>query len=204
MPNWKSNEVQITGSYDEIARFRIAHISKDSNGEDMLDLHSIIPMPSELLDTESGGYLDSFVWALGGELWAEQSLVRKLGMRSAAKTPLDLKWVRDLGIATREELLRWAEMERPNELDSARRAIEIERSTGYRNWYDWQTHNWGCTLDWCEILLLSDDKIAFRVDTPWPTPSPILHKLVELYPSLTFSCRFMQDDHIEDVETYTA
>ncbi len=136
MPNWMTSEVRITGPDDEIARFRAAHISKDEDGEDILDFNSVIPMPLELKGTQAGACIDALVWALGGELCAERDLLRKLGMCSAADTPFDLPWVQDLGITTREKLLSWAGIERTEALDAARRALELERSTGYRNWYD--------------------------------------------------------------------
>ena len=205
MPNWMTSEVQITGPSDEIARFRSVHICSDEAGEDWLDFNSIIPMPPELKNTKSGGYIDVLVWALGGELYAERNLWRKLGMHAAADTPIGRPWLRDAGITTRQELLLWAEKEHPDQLDAARRTREVERATGYRNWYDWQLENWGCKWGCSEFMWLSDDKTAFYMDTPWSAPSPVFEKLVELYPSLTFTCHFVEaGNDIDYVETYTA
>ena len=143
MPNWMECEVQIIGPADEIARFRTAHIGNYQDGELQLDFDSIIPIPPELRDTNATPS-DAFVWALGGELYASRDLSRRLGFEMADATPLDLTWVRELGITSREGLLNWAEVNRPHELAVANRAMEVERATGYRNWYDWQCDNWGC------------------------------------------------------------
>ena len=113
-------DVQIDRPTDEIRRFRAAHICKDNDGQDMLDFDSIIPMPQELKETECGSYTDELIWALG-ELYARRDVLRKTGMHSADDTPLDRAWLRERRIATREELLRWAEKELPGELDTARR-----------------------------------------------------------------------------------
>jgi hypothetical protein len=198
-------DVQIDGPLDEIRRFHAAHICNDNDGNDMLDFNSIIPMPLELEDTESGGYTDVLIWALGGELYSQRNVLRKIGMHSADDTPLDRAWLRELGIATREELLRWAEKELPDELDTARRVFNIEHSTGYRSWYDWQHENWGCKWGCCGFGWLSDEKTAFYMDTPWSAPTPIFRKLVELYPALTFSCHFEEPgEDIDYIETFTA
>ena len=60
---------------------------------------------------------------------------------------------------------------------------------------------WGC----CGFGWLCDDKTAFSMDTPWSEPAPIFHRLVELYPLLTFSCHFVEPGNdIDFVKTYTA
>ena len=115
MPNWMECAVQIIGPTDEIARFRTAHIGNDRNDELQLDFDSIITMPPELRDTNATPS-DAFVWALGGELYASRNLSRRLGYEMADATPLDLAWVRELGIISREGLLNWAEVNRPDKL----------------------------------------------------------------------------------------
>jgi Ferredoxin-like domain in Api92-like protein len=196
------NTVQITGPADEVARFRVTHICLDRDGKDVLDFNSIIPMPSELKHTESRVDIDVLVWALGGELHAERDPFR---LGSGDDTPFDRPWVRNLGVSTREELLRWAEMERTDDLDAARRLLEIERSTGHRSWYGWQVENWGCKWGCCGFAWQSDAKTAFCMHTPWSAPVPIFEKLAELYPSLTFACHFVEPNMgIDVVETYTA
>jgi hypothetical protein len=190
MPNWLYIEVHIDGPIDEIARFRAAHIRED-DGKVKLDFNSIIPKPPELNDTECGGYTDVLIWALGGELYAKQNLLRKLGMQSADDTPLDWPWLRERGIASREELFRWAEKEIPDKLDTARRILEIEHSAGYRSWYDWQVENWGCKSGCYEFMRLPDDNAVFCRDTP----RPIVDKLVELYPALTFTYHLVEADN---------
>jgi hypothetical protein len=165
MPNWMECAVQIIGPTDEIARFRTAHIGNDRNDELQLDFDSIITMPPELRDTNATPS-DAFVWALGGELYASRNLSRRLGYEMADATPLDLAWVRELGIISREGLLNWAEVNRPDKLVVAKRVMEVERATGYRNWYDWQCDNWGCKWGCDGFVWLSDDQTAFLMSTP--------------------------------------
>ncbi|MDT7813477.1 MAG: hypothetical protein QOJ42_3393 [Acidobacteriaceae bacterium] len=204
MPNWMESEVQITGPVDEIARFRVTHIRQDEHGDEELDFETIIPMPPELKDTEAGSS-DPYVWALGGELYASRNLLLQLGLRPAGATPLDWRWVRDLGITSREGLLHWAKENRPNELVVAKRAMDSERATGYRDWYDWRCDNWGCKWGCSEFAWRNDDQTAFYMMTPWSAPVPIFEKLVELFPTLTFACRFVEEGMaIDERETYYA
>jgi hypothetical protein len=204
MPNWMECEVQITGPVEEIARFRAAHIRKDKDGDDQLEFETIIPMPSELRDTEARSSYP-YVWALGGELYASRHLLRKFNLREAGATPLAYRWVRDLGITSREGLLHWATENHPDELAVAIRAMDNERATGYRDWYDWRCDNWGCKWGCSEFAWQNDDQTAFYMMTPWSAPVPIFEKLVELFPTLTFACRFVEEGMaIDETETYAA
>ena len=191
MPNWMENHVQITGPAEDIGRFCITHINNDEDGELQLDFNSIIPMPTELEESQSG--LDPYIWALGGDLYSPRDLFRRLEMHAADATPLDWPWIRKEGITSREELVHWAEIHRPEILTEARQAMECESVTGYRDWYDWQIHNWGCKWGCCEFAWQSDDHTAFYMETPWSPPEPIFVKLIELFPTLTFFCRFIDE-----------
>ena len=204
MPDWMECEVRITGPHDEVSRFRNTHIRKDEDGNDLLDFDTIIPMPPELKGTEAAGHSE-YVWALGGELYAAQDLLRQCGVRTADDTPLEWQWVRDLGIETREEFLRWAEANRAGQLNVARRAMENEYTTGYRDWYHWQLDNWGCKWGCCEFTWQSDDHTAFYMLTPWSAPEPVFEKLAQLFPALTFACHFVEEGNgIGVTETYAA
>ena len=83
--------------------------------------------------------------------------------------------------------------------------MEIERTTGYRDWYDWQVDNWGCKWGCSEFEWLSDDQTAFFMATPSFVPEPIFHELVTLFPSLTFECHFVGGEwEIDGMATYAA
>ena len=158
MPDWMESKVHITGPADGIDRFRSAHIREDKDGNDTLDFDTITPMPAVLKNTEPGAY-DEFIWALGGELDAARNVLRQF---TADDTPLGWRWVRNLGITTREEFLQWAKMNRPDQMEAARRAMENERTTGYRDWLDWQVDNWGCKVG--PEIIRQDDA---RRDRQW-------------------------------------
>ena len=205
MSNWMESEVHIIGPADEIARFRATHIRKDENGQDELDFETIIPMPPQLKDYAQEAPSNAYVWALGGELYAPSDTWRRIGKSVLDETPLEWPWVRTLGVNSREGLLQWAEKNRADELADAKRAMEAERATGYRDWYDWQIDNWGCSCGCSAFEWLSDDQTIFYMMTPWTAPEPIFRRLVELFPTLTFTCHFVEENVEADwTHTYAA
>ena len=157
-------------------------------------------MPPALKDAEPRSS-DAYVWALGGELCS--SRMRQTGLRYVEETPLGWPWVRTLGITSREVLIHWAEENRPDGLAAAKRAMEVEHATGYRDWYEWRICNWGCKSGCCEFAWLSDDQTAFFMMTPWSAPVAIFQKLTELFPTLIFNCHFVEENMgIDETETY--
>lgn len=65
-------------------------------------------------------------------------------------------------------------------------------SEGIPNWYDWNFHNWG--TKWNAVC---DDTESFedgsqtlvyeyRLRTAWGFPSPVIAKMLDMYPSLSF------------------
>jgi hypothetical protein len=53
MPNWCSNNLEITGEKEALAKFVAAVVSTDPKSEDEYDiLKNLVPCPAELLDTE--------------------------------------------------------------------------------------------------------------------------------------------------------
>ena len=201
MPNWMECEVQITGPADEAARFRAAHITKDEDGQEQLNFETVVAMPPELNGTDPN-LSDDYVWALGGELDGSR---RPWVLRHLSHTPLDKDWVRNLGITSRQGLLQWATENEPDRLALAKHAMEIESTTGYRHWRDWQWDNWGCEKGCYAFKWLCDDRTAFYMMTTWMAPTPIFKKLVDLFPTLTFVCHFVEENmEVDYNETYAA
>jgi len=61
--------------------------------------------------------------------------------------------------------------------------------TGFSNWYDWATANWGTkwnsySFKW---ILQEDERLVFTFETAWSTPEPVIRELVARYPRLEFS-----------------
>lgn len=62
------------------------------------------------------------------------------------------------------------------------------RKYGYDNWYDWRWENWGTKWDARDVCDESeDDTLMFTFDTAWSFPIPVVVKLSQMFPTLTFS-----------------
>lgn len=88
--------------------------------------------------------------------------------------------------------------ETPPKVDLADRNIyaEIEQNKAESdNWYWWNTRNWGCKWDACEISIQTDEPntISYRFDTAWAPPLPAFAALCEQYPELLVTLNFEEE-----------
>ena len=54
--------------------------------------------------------------------------------------------------------------------------------------YGWRKKHWETGSNASEVDIISIDPLEFAFETAWYFPKPVLEKLAELYPSLTFYC----------------
>ena len=60
--------------------------------------------------------------------------------------------------------------------------------------YDWCCENWGTKWNFCETELIhdEDDMLFYTFNTAWSPPEPILVKMGEMFPELTFELRYFE------------
>jgi len=81
--------------------------------------------------------------------------------------------------------------------------IKAFEETGYTNWYDWCSTNWGVKWDAsnCTSKELPDfNTVIFEFDSPWGTPENFVIELSRMYPDATFemiSGSIENDSHYE-------
>lgn len=69
---------------------------------------------------------------------------------------------------------------------------------GHSNWYDWACDKWGTKWGACRVVI--DDTsiqygcIEITFETAWCAPVPVLQKIVEMFPKLSFDCRWRYED----------
>ena len=67
------------------------------------------------------------------------------------------------------------------------------------NWYNWNIANWGCKWDAGSIEMFNhqvgNKTVSINIDfeTPWGFPYEAIKAMVEQYPTLTFSIRFLEE-----------
>ncbi len=67
----------------------------------------------------------------------------------------------------------------------------------HRNWYTWSAENWGTKWNACHSQLsencIADGYIEIRFDTAWAAPTPVLEKMFEMFPKLSFVCTWQHE-----------
>jgi hypothetical protein len=71
-------------------------------------------------------------------------------------------------------------------------AEKLQHKTNH--WYDWNVRNWGCKWDATDVCFEDwDGELAYDFETPWGFPYEAIKAMVEQYPTLTFSVRFLEE-----------
>jgi len=62
---------------------------------------------------------------------------------------------------------------------------------GADNWYDWNIQNWGTKWNTYDNNINDDNSVSFQ--TAWSLPDPIFAKMAEMYPSMTFNIKCVEE-----------
>jgi hypothetical protein len=64
------------------------------------------------------------------------------------------------------------------------------KQIGHRSWYTWCYENWGTKWNACRAELAEDcakeGHVEIRFDTAWAAPMPVIEKIFEMFPKLSF------------------
>jgi hypothetical protein len=189
MANHFHNWVTITGPENTLAEFKAAYFRDTGDADEPihLDFNTVIPMPEIIRGTEKSTVVDHGLVVLGrddllrhtcGPFW---SYVR-------AEAMLKYEWIAERGIKTVEQLKAYLLERDPDCVEKAQRCIKAYEETGYIDWYTWRWTKWGTKSNAYHFYLEADDtnRLEFGFDTAWSPPIPVLEKLRELWPALTF------------------
>ena len=99
-------------------------------------------------------------------------------------------------------IVKHAKYDPPQEKEIARLFTpeeEVElKAIGHRDWYSWSVANWGTKWNACSVEIddtsIQHGYIEIAFNTAWSAPVPLLHAMVEMFPKLTFDCRWRHDD----------
>lgn len=178
MPNHITNILSFAGPADRVAELK----SKIQGGEDQgIDFDKIIPRPHSL-DITSGSKVDYGVAVL---------LFREKGDASKLLPVLNYPWVKAENINTPEKLANYLVKENKADLEMARIALDNLEKYGYQDWYSWSIANWGTKWN---AYGVSDGGETITFDTAWSTPFPVIQKLSEMFPDITITLQFADED----------
>ena len=72
------------------------------------------------------------------------------------------------------------------------------KAYGYPTWYDWCCENWGTKWPACDVTMEeSERKISWQFHTAWCAPYPIIEKLEQAFPKLSYEYWYVNEDDFE-------
>lgn len=185
MPNHVENIITLKGDEKEI-REMLEAIKNDDFGLGTLDFNKIIPMP-ESLNIESGSITDRGLKAYRGFIE-----VYIFG-RSATDA---LKALEDIPVKSEEIFLHQRTDIPRDEWKLGKTAWNNIQNYGAPTWYEWCINNWGTKWNAYGYDENADysgnENLWFQ--TAWSAPHPILQKLSEMYPDITFEHEWADED----------
>ena len=185
MPNHIINLISLKGDKQKIAEMLEA-IKTEEFGIGSVDFDKVIPMP-ESLRIESGSKTDK-------GLRAYKDFISVLTF-DGANADMDL-----LNIPEEKEnrfLSMRTDIKR-DEWELGRQAFRNEKMYGEPTWYDWAIKNWGTKwnsygYDYHDRSDITENP-ALGFNTAWSAPHPIIRKLAEMYPELSFEHTWADED----------
>jgi hypothetical protein len=185
MPNHVIHEVSFTGKAKRIKELLV--FVRNVDEDTPFDFEKIIPMP-ESLRIESSSMVDQAMAVLTND----QEELRKM---------LGYNWVKEKGYTTtddvKEHLMRNLT---EADLEMGRKAINNIKEYGCKDWYDWSRRNWGTKWNCYDVVLEENNTIRFQ--TAWCTPYPVFAKLGEIFPDVTITVKFADEDIGSNCGTY--
>ena len=174
MPNWCENTLEIYGDEDKMKEFYDFFGGRDKL-QDNFCFNNIKTLPQELDGTRSPSNIVS------QETYDKYTELEK---KHNIKDSQDVVRLHKEGTITEEERdMLWQEGITQEMSD------RLVSEYGYDNWYDWQVNHWGTKWDIngdVGINDIDDETCSLVFQTAWSPPEPIVDKLREMFPDLTF------------------
>ena len=185
MPNHVINILNIDGDKDKVAKM-LSEIQNDEYGIGSIDFEKIIPMP-ESLRIEAGSSTTR-----GLKAYKDFVSVYTFAGANADKHLCDIPEEKE------KVFLNMRTDIRAEDWELGRQAFRNELQYGAPTWYEWSIKNWGTKwnaygLDTYENEV-TDSNPTLSFQTAWSAPHPILAKLAEMYPEVSFEHTWADED----------
>lgn len=186
MPNHTANLLEIKGDGETIQKLiaSVKHVSACSDEDDRtFDFNKIVPMPKPLLIT-SGTSTDYGVAVLD---------FRKNGNDAKLKEVMGYVWA--YHIKTPEDMANHLVEKKLANLEDGQKAIENREKYGHQDWYSWSIANWGTKWNAYDVgdWKMGRNTAELYFETAWSPPLPVIQKLAENFPTLTFKLSYADE-----------
>jgi hypothetical protein len=169
MPNYVRNVLILDGEdADKVFSF----IDGDDSG---FDFNKVIPMPSSLA-IESSSMMEL---SYACEIYRNEKIV------------LDILQYRLVKGETIPHLIKRLKKEHQVKDELGKVAYENKKLYGATDWYGWCVNHWGTKWNAMEVSL---GNYSIEFETAWSAPIPVIEKLAELFPTVTFTHTWADED----------
>lgn len=184
MPNHVENIISVDGDIRQI-RDMLEKLRVDDGELGTIDFNKIIPMPKEL-NIEAGSRTDKGLKAYKDfisvfTLMATQNMDKLDAIPIESENAFRSKYAKDV---------------KDDEWELGRQAWNNIRLHGYASWYEWCIANWGTKWNAYHCGEYSEfnkgDTVSFQ--TAWGAPHPVLQQIAKMYPEITFTHRWADED----------
>ena len=190
MPNWVKNIIEVAGDKNDIDNF----LQKVRSDQSAFDFNQIIRMPDSLNMTSGGITGVAILYYISNRLKLTPAEVESLPDSKCLDT-----WFRK-NIAEQMDVLREGiakgRYRRSALYKDGKAYVENYRLYGATTRYDWSIYNWGTKWNSCETSMTrtSPNSCTITFDTAWSMPQPIIERMIERYPQLSFRGKFADED----------
>ena len=192
MPNHVQNVLLATGPkvVERMQKYWVKLPDPDKPGTGygpVFDFNQLIPMPEVASQVQDSSHAPPIITLMAGGSGMMQAWEDLRGWdRNAILGP----WI---GIAFENIETKLEKVERafPGSVANARLMARCIGETGFKSWYEWSIHHWGTKWNAYDCVMKTiirgeEKSVELRYETAWSVPLPVLEKLAEVEPSLSF------------------
>ncbi len=188
MPNWVTNILTVDA--DEEKRKEIFEaIKDDTDGYGSIDFNKIIPMP-ESLNIESGSNED---YAIAIYLTERLTLdPTAVGLGNYISNMFCENWQDE--VINRIQSSEYVLSRMDDLYEMGKQYISNIKNYGFSTWYDWCRVVWGTKWNATSNSFDKEMNNDIQFDTAWNTPEPIIIGLSEMFPDVTFTVKYADEN----------
>lgn len=147
-----------------------------------LDFETLVPMPQELLDAESGSMtLPSIMYFLTKQYSIPPCELDKKS-RYMIKKLVGRKWLKEIFPYKIAQMRDMSPQERTRIYEAGRNYVLNYEKYGCPTWYEWRWRRWGTPYQAWDTYISNHDTVSFY--TAWGPPREFLCKLSRTYPEI--------------------
>lgn len=208
MPNYVTNILTVKGPADEIKRFKELAF-REEDGENGFDFEKIYPMPPSLRITSGGHDSEAIVAYLTNNCETEVSpFVKETAERCGCTNMFDKEYVMTSYERAKKMI---QENGKDKKYSFSSNGDDTDQMTLYEagkvyvnnileygcsTWYEWSIKNWGTKWNAMDAVVTDQCKTSITIEylTAWSTADGVIIKLGQLFPALTFTCQYADED----------